>query len=1279
MKKIYLTKIGLLFIMALQVITCFGQNDTTIKAKFINTVTLFDTTSFSSPDFSSDSALNNLLENYNVSYFAPYCSNNVINLDLRNYYSISFEGIVADFIADLENLNLTTEVEMNLPDTLLCSSPVAINDERIFWNWSNNDALVLADAQCAWSITTGNPDIRIAIADTDFDEDHEDLIGQIREVYGPISANHPHGTEIMGIAGAKPNTIGIVGAGYNLKWDGSRVQHTTFLDGQGNLQASGSPNNAITAAINKGARVINVSWSITGFSTTEMQDIIDQGVIVIVAAGNTPGSLFHQDIADIPGVIMVSGVNKYGYHGPTNHAHNSMVELCAVSTGVTTLRPNDEYFSSTGTSSAAPQVAATAGLILSLNPCFSPAQVEEIITSTTKPIADASSFPGTVGTGYLDMYEAVKFAAGRSGTLTSNETWSSLHIVGGKLIVPNGKILTITSTVLFYNNGSIYVQPGGKLIIDGGLLTSVCESWEGIRIEGNSSLNQSGNNQGRLELIDATIEHARIAVSLSGLKSTGDIDYSKLGGIIISDNSHFINNKKDVEFFPYHPILDGMETNNISSFLHTDFITDHEYRYSSDNQPHVTMWDVNGVSFLGCLFSDNRTGVSPKTDGRTGIHTVSANYLVTNYCPVIYPCSEDPSQFLNLKNAIQSYRQGSYGNTNISNSEFNCYKGIYLQGMDNSLILSNIFTIAHDLVAPGLTAYPYGLYLDKCQGFNTENNTFNGTTGAANVENGGAAGMVIRNTGPNNNTFYRSFFNNLKMGTQVLGENRQSGAAVGLRFRCNEYDENYHDVYIRDHGNSINIGQTGMAELQGQRFGNDPLNPDNLFGNSSAILARNILNGAYLGEDKWNWIQYTYSGTATQGNRLYPYSTTSKVVLLPFSSLEDCPDNLAEGPNDRTTITGNLEGIGPMMTDKADEWVVLTDGGNTESLVNDIVSADNFTVPGVFVQLITASPYLSNEVLALVAEQGAPFTAGMILDVMLANPHSARSGWVQTNLDNNTSIVLSLSYRDSINDLTGVFTGRDTLGAELAALSEEYDRNLSELIHSHLSDTAYTMDSISAWLKHPLNPTYHYQLAEMYFDIGEWSNYEDVVDSIPLKFNLNGRQETYHNAFTDLFDQLHVWQVADTNIYSPDSVRLAWLLDYAENNPADYPVKLHALLAVNDTFINQHDVYIDEEEEEEGYPVTTNSAEDLKMENEKSSVSIYPNPGRNEVNLEWKEGFVPSKVKVFDINGRLVSEYDWNKKGELTIQVGSWPSGTYIVQIVTDKSEKVIRKLLITK
>lgn len=140
-----------------------------------------------------------------------------------------------------------------------CTNPLPINDVLVINGTYESWAIERIHARCAWNITTGNPNIVIGMADTDFEPDHEDLVNQFSQVTGIVSAGNNHGTLTSGVADAEVNNNkGIAGIGYNSKVAGYRVKHTITSTG-GATASSNDIKDAIWAAYLDGRPVINAS------------------------------------------------------------------------------------------------------------------------------------------------------------------------------------------------------------------------------------------------------------------------------------------------------------------------------------------------------------------------------------------------------------------------------------------------------------------------------------------------------------------------------------------------------------------------------------------------------------------------------------------------------------------------------------------------------------------------------------------------------------------------------------------------------------------------------------------------------------------------------------------------------------------------------------------------------------------------------------------------------------------------------------------------------------
>lgn len=142
--------------------------------------------------------------------------------------------------------------------------------------------LELINAQQAWDITTGDPNVLIGITDTYFETTHEDLVNQIIQNFdhytNPSNLDY-HGVLVSGLVAAETNNNkGISGIGYNCKL----VTSDKYGDHNEVLLISQIPN----------VKVINLSWRFCNYSLTLdslYKAIWDSGVIVVCGAANGVG------------------------------------------------------------------------------------------------------------------------------------------------------------------------------------------------------------------------------------------------------------------------------------------------------------------------------------------------------------------------------------------------------------------------------------------------------------------------------------------------------------------------------------------------------------------------------------------------------------------------------------------------------------------------------------------------------------------------------------------------------------------------------------------------------------------------------------------------------------------------------------------------------------------------------------------------------------------------------------------------------------------------------
>jgi len=396
---------------------------------------------------------------------------NAKNPELKLYYDIKMIDNSTEIINALHKENIFTEIS-TYDIAYTTNAGCVVTNDSVFADGSDY-YVQLVRADCAWLITKGSSFIFVGIADTEFQETHEDLCNQVLSVSGQITANaSEHGTLVAGNACAEPNNgKGIKGIGYNTKFKGYRIPHNPSAG----TASSFDIKDAIWNAYLDGCRVINVSWTGTGLQPSGAQEITDSGTVLVVSAGNNANTVCHSTIADIPGVLCVSSVDRDNNYYP-GHARNQYVDLCAPGREMVTTSAFLQYRIVWGTSHAAPCVAGAAALVLSVNPLLSAAEVEDILKITTRPINNASSYPGQIGTGCLDVYSAVQAAQTacttpaitlNNQTITINNTITSCNtITAQNVTVTNNAKLRLVAPNAVTINGSFEVQLGSQLEVN---------------------------------------------------------------------------------------------------------------------------------------------------------------------------------------------------------------------------------------------------------------------------------------------------------------------------------------------------------------------------------------------------------------------------------------------------------------------------------------------------------------------------------------------------------------------------------------------------------------------------------------------------------------------------------------------------------------------------------------------------------------------------------------------------------------------------------------------
>ncbi|GJL56226.1 MAG: hypothetical protein NPIRA02_33580 [Nitrospirales bacterium] len=371
--------------------------------------------------------------------------------------------IIDETLALVQELNQRPDVEYAQPNYIL-ERQTTPDDSRYGEQWSyftngsgDGESPGGIGLPEAWDVTTGSPDIVVAVLDTGILPEHPDIEGSPNLIDGydmitdPFMGNDGdgrdadptdtgdaiqafecgngppqdrdnswHGTHVAGTVGVgrTNNSLGMAGVNWNTKIQAVRVlgkcggTTADIIDAirwAAGLDVPDVPTNETPA------KVINMSLGASGVNCptqdlatqAAIRDAVLAGTTVVVAAGNDAIDASQATPASCDNVIAVAAgdvhghlVSRYSNFGQTIDILAPGGDLARGPAGGVLSMVEGGYALYNGTSMAAPHVAGVVALILSESPELLPGQIEATLKHDALP-RDDHQCPKACGAGLL--------------------------------------------------------------------------------------------------------------------------------------------------------------------------------------------------------------------------------------------------------------------------------------------------------------------------------------------------------------------------------------------------------------------------------------------------------------------------------------------------------------------------------------------------------------------------------------------------------------------------------------------------------------------------------------------------------------------------------------------------------------------------------------------------------------------------------------------------------------------------------------------------------------
>ena len=340
-----------------------------------------------------------------------------------------------------------------------------------------------------------------------------------------------------------------------------------------------------------------------------------------------------------------------------------------------------------------------------------------------------------------------------------SETWDLNMRLYTNVVVKAPATLTITCELLMPFDGSITVERGARLIVDGGIVRrantcSPSQFWRGIVVQGNNALAQpdpngvlTANQAGVLLLKgNGMIEGAVIGAAAKG-HPIWDVPQFR-GGLIQATGFKFRDCRKGAEFMKYDEV-------NFSLFNNVTF----ERTATGSMHTGVSIWDTDNILFEQCTFNNVATD---------GIVSWDADFNVTK------------------RNKFNGAERGILAGASTPLNGIISIGQLGLQGIDRNKFENNVVGIRAtanskvEIFSNDFTNFDFDVAI-------------NGTTESYQTDNffaSNSAGNQFENTGGNPNHNLCNTYSGNITGTNIVGRN------TGFLFREEDFTTDFHDLFI---------------------------------------------------------------------------------------------------------------------------------------------------------------------------------------------------------------------------------------------------------------------------------------------------------------------------------------------------------------------------------------------------------------------------------------------------------------------------------------------------
>lgn len=358
----------------------------------------------------------------------------------------------------------------------------------------------------------------------------------------------------------------------------------------------------------------------------------------------------------------------------------------------------------------------------------------------------------------------------------------------------------------------------------------------------------------------------------------------------------------------------------------------------------------------------------------------------------------------------------------------------------------------------------------------------------------------------------------------------------------------------------------------------------------------------------------------------------------------------------------------------------VVDGGSTSFLNFEVETSTPPEAMQIRNDLLEESPYLSDSVMKTSVTKEDVLDNTMIRDVLVANPHSAKSDEIINMLE--TRIIPMPDYM-----MEQILVGEDTVSAKeiletkKAWWDGEAIKAYTRLLNIYKGDSVLPANEDSLnWLFSIRN-----SLSSLYDKVGwlhakgEFSQADSLLAYIPGLFSFTPSQYETHNAYLDFYALSEQIRSDTLGVFKVDSAVAASLHEIATSNNSLPGAYARNILITAEKINYQEPILLPDLNLKQA---KKNKFRGVKESAKASILSVYPNPANDYFVVKIKldnftgQGF----IKLYDGNGKIAQSHSINGgEDQILFPATQLKTGLYLLVLEVEGKRSDVVKLSIVK